>query len=529
MTTVGEQIVRFLEAAGVDTVFGIPGSHNLPIFRGLAASPIRLVSPRHEQGAGFAADGYARSSGRPGVFVTTTGPGILNAMTALATSYADSIPVLAISPGAALADEGQETGWLHESKNQHGAVDAVVGRSIRCRTARQVQEELAGVFARWQVERPRPVHLEIPLDLLAAEIEDAELAQPWILSAPVPQAAVLSEAADALAAATNVLIIAGGGARAARAEITELSALLDAPVATTRAGAGLLDRGVDLPPLVTTALPYAPDVLDSYDAVLVIGSELARRDLPAAILDRVTTVVRIDIDSDRMSRTPGRYSLIGDARATTALLIERLRGIDAGRPTTDRAAKQVAIAESVQRAWPGPLRGFHETLRSVLPADAVVAGDSSQVSYLGAGPHLAFPEPRSFLYPDAFAPLGFGLPAAIGAALACPGRATFAIVGDGAFGFSLQELATAVEEALPIIVVVVENGGYREIEEEMVAAGIPPVGVRLHAPDVVALATAFGADAARISAIEEIAPWVAALKEGAALPAVLVIDEALFS
>jgi acetolactate synthase-1/2/3 large subunit len=392
-----------------------------------------------------------------------------------------------------------------------------------------VQEELAGVFARWQVERPRPVHLEIPLDLLAEEIDDADLSQPWVFSAPVPQAAVLADAADALAAAKDVLIVAGGGARGARAEITELSALLDAPIATTRAGAGLLDRGTGLPPLVTTALPYAPDVLDSYDAVLVIGSELARRDLPAAILDRVRTVVRIDVDSDRMSRTPGRHALLGDARATSALLIEQLRAIGDGRSTRERTARQEAIAASVQQAWPGPLRGFHETLRSIIPDDAVVAGDSSQVSYLGAGPHLAFPEPRSFLYPDAFAPLGFGLPAAIGAAIACPGRAVLAIIGDGAFGFSLQELATAVEEALPIIVVVVENGGYREIEEEMVAAGIPPVGVRLHAPDVVALSTAFGADAARIGAVDEIAPWVAAIGAGAVRHVVLVIDEALFS
>lgn len=503
-TTVGSRLVELLERFGVEVVFGIPGSHNLAIFGGLAESGIRLVSPRHEQGAGFAADGYARSTGKPGVFVTTTGPGILNAATALATAYADSIPVLAISPGVRVADEGQELGWLHESKDQHASIGGLV-TSIRCRTEAQVYAAVIAAFASWTTARPRPVHLEVPIEILGAE---AQMPLPPVNRA-VPPAAdpdAIAQAALLLAGASAPVIVAGGGAVGARDLLAAIADRLGAPVVTTRAAAGLR---VGDPALPTTVLPYAPEALVDADVLLVVGSELSRRDLPESLRAGLGRIVRIDIEAARLHGGRGEDLLIvSDAAAALVALLAALPSAPDAAVATDAdaaAARQDAYAAAIADAYPGPLKGFHEALASVFAPDVIITGDSSQVSYLGTGAHYPFRHPRSFLYPDAFAPLGYGLPAAIGAKLAAPERSVVALVGDGAFLFSVQELSTAVQEGVDLLVIVVENGGYQEIEEEMVAASVPPIGVRFAYPDPVAVATAFGATAARASTVEEIA------------------------
>ena len=522
--TVGARLVELLERLGVDTVFGIPGSHNLAIFGGLADSGIRLVSPRHEQGAGFAADGYARATGRPGVFVTTTGPGILNAATALATAYADSVPVLAISPGVRVADEGQELGWLHESKDQHASVGGLV-TSIRARSEGQVYAAIVEAFAAWRTGRPRPVHLEVPIEVLGA----AALEEPPAVNRVVPAAAdpaAIAEAAAVLSAARRPVVIAGGGAVGAREELAAVAARLAAPVVTTRAAAGLrAASGEDAVP--TTVLPYAPEALAEADAVLVVGSEVSRRDLPEPLRADLGRIVRIDIEAARLRGGRGDDLLVvSDARPALAALLRALPEQPDAGVAAELPQRQRAYADAIAAAYPGPLKGFHEALATILADDVVITGDSSQVSYLGTGAHYPFRHPRSFLYPDAFAPLGYGLPAAIGAKLAAPERDVVALVGDGAFLFSVQELSTAVQEGVDLLVIVVENGGYQEIEEEMDAAGVPPVGVRFRYPDPVAVATAFGARGARAHSLAELEHWyrLSASGDGAG-PVVVAISE----
>ena len=167
--TGGAAVIDSLVAHGVRDVFGIPGTHNLELYRYLPASGIRHMVTRHEQAAGYAADGYARVSGRPGVLITTSGPGITNAVTALATSYADSVPTLAVSPGVPRGKVGADIGWLHEVKNQQAVLDAVCGRSIRVEDADEIPEVVATVFDGFASGRPRPVHLEVPVDVLEGE------------------------------------------------------------------------------------------------------------------------------------------------------------------------------------------------------------------------------------------------------------------------------------------------------------------------------------------------------------------------
>ncbi|TIC85692.1 thiamine pyrophosphate-binding protein [Nocardioides sp. GY 10127] len=520
--TVGVALVELLEQLGVEVVFGIPGSHNLPVFDGLARSSIRLVNPRHEQGAGFAADGYARATGRPGVLVTTTGPGILNAATALATAWADSVPVLAISTGARIADEGHEVGWLHESKDQHASLAGLV-TSLRPRSEERLYGDVVETFARWQVARTRPVHLDVPIDLLAAPATAPLPALP-VLSPGAAPAGLVAELAARLRSARSPMLVVGGGAVRARAQVNRLADLLGAPVATSRAAAGVLDQGADAVP--TTVLPYAPERLADADLLLVLGSELSQRDVPPAVAASLPPVCRVDVEPGRLAHgRPGDLLVVADAAATLDALLAVLEA-DPPTPLADRWERQRGLADAVQANYDGPLRGLHDRLAAVLPDDVVLTGDSSQVSYLGTGVHYPFATPRSFLYPDGFAPLGYALPAAIGACLAAPERTTVALAGDGAFLFSLPELSVAVEERLPLLYVVVENGGYQEIEEEMVAASIEPVGVRFGYPDPVGLATAFGARGVRARTLDDLVALVASFagdRAGAGVPGPVVI------
>ena len=195
--TGGGALVAALVAHGVDTVFGIPGTHNLAIYAELPRHGIRHVSPRHEQGAGYAADGYARVTGRPGVCLTTTGPAVLNAATAAAQSYSDSVPVLLISPGMPLGHPGRGNGLLHELKDQRGALDAILAYSHRVTSVAEIPLAIAQAFVTMGKGRPRPVHLEVPLDLLESEA-DVDVVRPLPVAVRVPASGPVREAAAVL-------------------------------------------------------------------------------------------------------------------------------------------------------------------------------------------------------------------------------------------------------------------------------------------------------------------------------------------
>jgi acetolactate synthase-1/2/3 large subunit len=270
-------------------------------------------------------------------------------------------------------------------------------------------------------------------------------------------------------------------------------------------------------------LPYAPEALVEADVLLVVGSELSRRDLPESLRPDLGRIIRIDIEPSRLHGGRGDdLLLVADAAAGLKALLDAL----SAEPAPAVGQRQGAYATAIASAYPGPLKTFHEALATVFDDDVVITGDSSQVSYLGTGAHYPFKHPRSFLYPDAFAPLGYGLPAAIGAKLAAPDRDVVALVGDGAFLFSVQELSTAVQEGVGLLVIVVENGGYQEIEEEMVAASVPPIGVRFTYPDPVAVATAFGATASRATTLDELADCYRRSAAEGAGPVVVAIAEA---
>ncbi|MFB6724530.1 thiamine pyrophosphate-binding protein [Kribbella sp. NPDC056345] len=490
--TGGAAVVDSLVAHGVRHVFGIPGTHNLEIYRYLPASGIRHIVTRHEQGAGYAADGYARVTGGAGVLITTSGPGITNAITALATSYADSVPTLAISPGPPRGMVGKDVGWLHELKNQQGALDAVCDRSIRVDSANELPEVIADIFAGFSSRRPRPVHLEVPVDVLEGEwVRRSVAAAPPATatradSAGFPNPTTVDVAAieHAFAEARRPLLIAGGGARGAAAEIRALAAN-GVPVLTTVNGKGIVDESDPVALGASIRLPAAHRVITEADLVVAVGTELGDSDLWGGVA-QAAKVIRIDVDPGQLDKNlRADLGVVGDARQALRFTTKRF-------DTAHVAEWQQAIRADADRDA-GPWAAIQQSLAAALPADTVIAGDSSQVTYYGTVHHWPFTTANRLLYPTGYATLGYGLPAAIGAKVAQPERPVIGLFGDGAAMFTIQELVTATELRLPLPVVVVNNGGYAEIREQMVDRGITPQAVDLYQPDLPAMARAIGA------------------------------------
>ncbi len=480
MMTGGEAVVRALAAAGVELVFGIPGTHTLPIHRHLAAAGIRHVTPRHEQGGGYAADGYARVSGRAGVVLATSGPGVVNAATPAATAHADSVPMLLVSPAMASDVEGRDTGNLHESRDQGAALAALVARSWRARSPAAAAEAIAEAFEGFSSGRPRPAYVDVPLEVLSAEA-DVTVRAPVVAAPGVPD---VREAAAVLERAERPALVLGGGARGAAAE----AAALGLPVVTTVNGKGIVDERHPLSLGASIRLRAAQEWLAGRDVVLAVGTELGESDLWGPPLRLRGKLIRVDVDPGQLDKNaPADVGVVGDARAALAALASAVPA----PPAPDLSEVRAAIAAEAL-ADGAPYAGIVSALDAALGPDGVLAGDSTMAAYYGAVHLLPMGPGRRFIYPTGYATLGYALPAAIGAKLAAPERPVIALVGDGGLLFTVGELATAAELGLPLPVVVANNGGYGEIRDQMDEAGIGRVGVDLRVPDLPMLGEAFG-------------------------------------
>lgn len=510
-TSGGHAVIRALQDQGVDLVFGIPGTHNLEIYRHLAGSGIRHVTPRHEQGGGYAADAFARVSGRPGVLVTTTGPGLTNATTAAATSYADSIPTLLISPGLPCGMERQDVGWLHEMKDQHAHLEAVVDRSVRVGSAAEAYAAIHETFARWQTGRPRPVHVEIPVDVLEADYDPDSLASldlAPVPAAPTPHPRAVAEAAEVLAKAGSVVLIVGGGARGATAQVRDIAERLNAPVVTTVNGKGVLPETHPLSLGASIRLDAAHRVISDAGALLVVGSVLGDDELWGHVVRAKGPVVRIDVEAAQLTKNlSASHGLAGDASATLMRLLQALPA-DAAGSLGSRAAELRSLCEQNALDDGAPFTPFHAALRATLPADTIFAGDSAQVSYFGTAHQWPALRPGQFVYPAGYATLGYGIPGGIGAALAAPDTPVVVLAGDGGTMFTIQELATAADLGLGLPVVVMNNRGFQEIREGMEHKGIEPIGVDVRSPDFVMLGKALGGEGRSVAGPEEMAEAV---------------------
>ncbi|MGW1892772.1 thiamine pyrophosphate-binding protein [Streptomyces sp. NPDC002004] len=512
--TGGEAVVRALAAHGVRTVFGIPGTHNLEIHRHLHPYGVRHVTPRHEQGAGYAADAYARVSGRPGVAITTTGPALLNIAAAVGQAYSDSVPLLVVSPGMPLRHPRLSTGLLHEMRSQTEALRGVAAVSHRVSSADEIGAAVARAFTLFTSGRPRPVHIEVPLDLLDAPepVGPVRLGPPLAPVGPPP--AELGRAAEALCAASRPAMVLGGGARGAATACLELAEELSAPVLTTANGKGVVDERHPLSLGVGLHSPSVQKWLSERDAVLVVGSELAESDFWTTPPALNGTLIRADIDPAQMyAALPAGLALTGDARETLRALLAavRIHGGGTGAPGDVHAAVRGLrrTRDDESRTRDARWVPYLAAVRGVLAEDAVVTSDSAQCCYYGALPHLPIGPRGRYLHPTGFGTLGYALPAAIGARTACPDRQVLALSGDGGLQFTVQELATAAQLGLPLPVVVFDNGGYGEIRDEMAARGDTPSAVDLPRVDLPALSRAYGGHGSEARSPEALADALA--------------------
>ena len=513
--TAGRAVLETIRGYGVTAVFGIPGTHNLEVYRPLADLGIRAVTNRHEQGSGYGADGWAQQTGLPGVVITTSGPGLQNAMSAIGTAFCESRPLIVLSPGVPLGAEFADVGTLHETKDATAMVGAIAEWSRRVSTAAEAVQAAHDAFDLFRTGRPRPVHIEIPLDVLEAPAAvPAEDRKPR----PMPDRVsgdpiALAEAARLLSAARRPVIVAGGGAVDAAHQIAAVAERLGAPVLTTLNGKAVLDERHPLSLGSNLRLAAARAVAEDADVLRVVGSKLGEAELWAPRLEARGAVIRVDISPEQRDKNlTATVALTGDAAAVTDALLPPLP--DPARPARDLAAERAAIEAESRETAPDTV-ALAEIIADALPADAIVAGDSSQIVYMALGSVLRQEQPHSLLYTPTYATLGYGLPAAIGAAVAQTERPVVTVIGDGALMFCVNELVTAVEQRLDITVVCVDNGGYAEIRQNELDRGMTPVGVDLVQPDWAALATAFGATGRRAASRADIAPSIrAAIADG---------------
>ncbi len=485
MTTCGEAVLELLSSYGVDTVFGIPGVHTLELYRGLAHSTLRHVTPWHEQGAGFMADGYARATGKPAACFVISGPGVTNMATAMAQAKSDSIPMLVVASVVNSKKLGNLEGLLHELPDQRGLIQQCCVYSQTVRHVNDLTKIFAEAFSAMLTGRKGPAYIEIPVDILGEAVGEMETHAHPLPSPPDIEAKQVKGAAALLRAAKNPIVLLGGGAIDARDAVVDLIDKIGAPVVNTTNAKGVLPLSH---PLRVGGSPSDADLQNAIaaaDVVLAVGTEYAETDYDFFFQGHkkpTGKVIRIDVDRNQLEKNMGAdVAIHGDAAQALVLLSDTLEDFvlegERGRGALKRAN---ALRSQVLEAADPSYRALFSIIDAALP-NAVIAADSTQPAY-HAVLHWERASPRSFFTSaTGYGTLGFGLPAAIGAKLAMPDRPVICLTGDGGLQFTLGELATAAEAKASIIILLWNNEGYGEIENSMERAGIIPVGVR-HAP-----------------------------------------------
>lgn len=496
----GEALVGLLEAYGVDTIFGIPGVHNVEMYRALPRSRIRHVLVRHEQGAGFMADGYARATGKPGVCFTITGPGLTNILTPLGQAWSDSSNVLVISSALDIKDAAQGRGRLHEMIDQRGAAAAVTSLHMRAYTPKDVRDAVARAFANFASQRPRPAYLEIPLDLLKEPAGDGWLARGLPAIPPPPQAQI-EQAVAKLNGANRPLVILGGGALHAGEAAISIAEKLKAPIITTTAGKGAVPADHPLCLGYVMGREGVWELLRESDAILCAGSELSETDFwnDSVVIEK--NLIRIDIDPSVIGRPhAAEIAILGDAR-------EALEAIAAGvgeREGDARASFDLGEPDALRAMLAKVLK----VIRDELPPETVICSDMTQIAY-AANEIFPVSVPRTWLHPVGFGTLGFALPAGIGAKFGVGARPVAVMIGDYGLQYTINELGTAAEHKLPIVILMWNNDALGQIRDDMVMKGIQPNAVTLRNPDFQALARAYGMDAEKPADLGSLARAIA--------------------
>lgn len=490
-----QAIVASLIDHGVDCIFGIPGAHTYKLIDALyeRRDRIRFIVTRHEQGAAYMAYGYAKSTGRVGVYTCVPGPGVLNTTAALCTAYAANAPVLCVTSEIPSKEIGRGHGILHELPDQLSTLRSLTKAALRINHPSEAAAIMADAFYQLRSGRPGPVVVECPWDTLGASalvdsMEPRDPARP----PPADPDAVL-RAAQLIADAKQPMIMVGGGAFGAQREVQELSQLLQSPVVAHRSGRGVLAD--DQPLALTCGSGFAPWL--KTDVLVAIGTRMELQYLRWRKIPDGLRIVRIDIDALEMTRRPATVGLVTDAAVGTRALVEALRPLVGSR--NSRADEFMAIKAQARKEFEGvrPQVGYLDQIRKVLPRDGFFVEEISQMGFTA---RFAFPvyEPRTYVSSGYQDNLGFGFMTALGVKVANPDKVVISVNGDGGFLFGVQELATAAQHKIGLIILVFNNRSFGNVlRDQKTTFGGHVLGAELQNPDFVKLAESFGISAMR--------------------------------
>ena len=503
--TIGTNLITVLEKNGVDFIFGIPGVHTVEIYRGLIHTSIRHITARHEQGAGFMADGYARVTGNPGVCLVISGPGVTNILTPMAQARADSIPMLVISGVNKLSDIQNDRGALHALPDQSALVKQIALESFTINKEQDVSDSVDKAFDILNSGRPGPVHIQLPVDIMNKKFERRKKTKSNFKKKKPSLIFPIDLVNKYIFEAEQPVIIIGGGCRNAKNEVRVLAEKLGAPVISTTNARDLLGtHPLHIP--ASPSLSCVRELIRNSDLVIVIGSEMGMTDYDFyedRKFPRIKKLLRVDLEENSISDKANKtLNLRLDSKKFCKKFIPLIKCNSSSKGVSCASEVKRNIKKHMSKSY----KNYQKVLESIVKTlpNSVIVGDSTQLTYAGNFYCEISEENRWFNSATGFGTLGFGPPAAIGAKLGNPDKPVVCIVGDGGIQFSLSELGTAVDENTPVIFLIWNNKEYKEIRTFMEANDIHPIGTSPSPPNFKKIATAFKIFYQQVSTLKEL-------------------------
>ena len=514
-----EALLTMLEERGVDTIFGYPGGSVLSIYNELLDSDIRHVLVRHEQCAAHMADGYARAKNVPGVCLATSGPGTTNLVTGIATAYADSVPLIALTGQVAAGSLGQ---GAFQEVDAYSLLMPITKHSYRVLDVNRLPHAISEAWDICQMGRKGPVHIDMPVDQMGKDLPKALIHEPYGVKPLTEDLTGVHEAVQWIRECERPLILVGGGAMDASEEVMELAKLTGAPVVNTLMGMGIIPSSypMNMGPLGLHGRLAAIELSAESDLIISIGSRFSDRTYSPHDRMQSGRVIHIDIDPTEFGKhRHACVNLQADARKAIRALICALGSKPVRWESWENHARKLKADSYIapdNGAVPIKPQRVMQEINSLLDDDTIVTTDVGQ-NQMWAMHYLNIEHPRQFITSGTFGTMGFGLPSAIGAKAACPDKKVMTVTGDGGLQMVIQELATSVADDLPVTVVLLNNGhlgmirqmqkhywGRRFMAEELcadpdfvtVAKGFHCNGIRVERPDEIrdALKTALDSD-----------------------------------
>ena len=498
-STLGAEISHCLKSKGVDIIFGIPGVHNQELYRGIEEAGIRHVLARHEQGAGFMADGFARITGLPGVVYVISGPGVCNVMTPMGQAYSDSVPMLIIASGLDEVTLEPGRGQLHEMKDQRAAAETVCDWAITAADETEAYELIDRAFLEFSTKRKRPKYIQVPIPLLEKKIEKNKPKEFYseleiqITESRTPVSEINQLLESIFSEAPKVLFIFGGGASRCQESARRALCRTSAACFSTYSGRGIIPSDDPLNFGSYLARPSSMDVIGEAEIVIAVGTSLSEVDLWRDSLGATGRFIWVNIDPEAFSDQIGVHEkVVCDSESFLNLLLKVVKtdlDINWDKTLVSKFQKKWENEADLER--PGIVEICH-ALRQAAPDNTTFFSDMTQFAYVGKEV-IPMSLSNHWHHPYGFGTLGYALPAAIGGAVGASGAPVIAIAGDYGFQYTIQELATAVELELGLPIILWDNGKLKEIEDSMRKAQIAPNAVIAKNPDFCKLAEAYGA------------------------------------